>query len=317
MRDRFLLLAVMGSASMACGAIVPSHVEAQVTPPPRRDVDLSRPAGTTCTPPDCYSSLVDEQAKLVPGTALLTYPDSLRATGVSARVTVHFIVDTTGQVRPHSVQFVETPNQLFSVAALRALAGARFTAAKFHGRLVSQAMTWTLEFRPSVSGSAPAQLSEPQPLVQPAPAAGTYFEFKIDKNAAPLPGNPSPQYPDTLRSMNVQGEVVAEFVVDTMGHVDTTTVRILRSTHELFTNSVRAVLPMLRFSPAEVGRRKVKQRVQMPFQFNVQRETKASKPPLPDLATCRRMGPTHSARTLSETPCASLRDSLPSSSPPQ
>ena len=45
--------------------------------------------------------------------------------------------------------------------------------------------------------------------------------------------------------------------------------KVLKSTHDMFTNAVRAVLPNMKFYPAEVGGRKVKQLVQMPFQFSL------------------------------------------------
>jgi protein TonB len=37
----------------------------------------------------------------------------------------------------------------------------------------------------------------------------------------------------------------------------------------LFTQAVRAALPRMRFFPAQVGGKAVKQLVQMPFQFNL------------------------------------------------
>jgi periplasmic protein TonB len=43
----------------------------------------------------------------------------------------------------------------------------------------------------------------------------------------------------------------------------------MKSDHDLFTNAVRNVLPQYRFFPAELGGRKVKQLVQMPFQFTL------------------------------------------------
>ncbi len=49
------------------------------------------------------------------------------------------------------------------------------------------------------------------------------------------------------------------------------TFKVLKSTHDLFTQSVRTVLPNMRFSPAEIGGRKVKQLVQMPFPFSIKR----------------------------------------------
>ena len=106
----------------------------------------------------------------------------------------------------------------------------------------------------------------------PAPAADanqTYFEFQVEKQVSSVPGNPPPRYPDMLRSANVEGEVLAQFVVDTTGRADMSTFKVLKTTHDLFTNSVKAVLPNMKFFPAEVGGKKVKQLVQMPFQFNL------------------------------------------------
>jgi protein TonB len=97
----------------------------------------------------------------------------------------------------------------------------------------------------------------------------TYFEFQVEKQVSPYPGNPAPRYPDMLRSANVEGEVLAQFVVDTTGRAEMSSFKVLKSTHDMFTNSVKAVLPNMKFYPAEVGGRKVKQLVQMPFQFNL------------------------------------------------
>lgn len=104
---------------------------------------------------------------------------------------------------------------------------------------------------------------------QPANDNQTYFEFQVEKQVASYPGNPPPRYPDMLRSANVEGEVLAQFVVDTTGRADMSQFKVLKSTHDLFTNAVRAALPNMKFYPAEVGGRKVKQLVQMPFQFNL------------------------------------------------
>lgn len=105
------------------------------------------------------------------------------------------------------------------------------------------------------------------PVVQDQP----YFDFQVEKPAASAPGSPGPRYPDILRSGGVEGEVLAQFVVDTTGRVEVATFRVLRSTHALFEQAVRSSLPNMRFLPAEVGGRKVKQLVQQPFVFNLQR----------------------------------------------
>jgi protein TonB len=104
----------------------------------------------------------------------------------------------------------------------------------------------------------------------PAPDQ-TYFEFQVEKQVAPAPGNPQPRYPDMLRSANVEGEVLVQFVVDTTGRVDMSQFKVLKSSHDLFTNSVRQVLQSSRYYAAEIGGRKVKQLVQQPFNFTLTR----------------------------------------------
>ena len=97
----------------------------------------------------------------------------------------------------------------------------------------------------------------------------TYFEFQVEKQVSPYPGNSAPRYPDMLRSANVEGEVLAQFVVDTSGRADMGSFKVLKSTHDLFTNAVKSALPNMKFYAAEVGGKHVKQLVQMPFQFNL------------------------------------------------
>src|SRR5438094_396094 len=96
-----------------------------------------------------------------------------------------------------------------------------------------------------------------------------YFEFQVEKQVAAMPGNPAPRYPDMLRSANVEGEVLAQFVVDTRGRAEMNTFKVLKPSHDLFTNAVKSALANMKFYPAEVGGRKVKQLVQMPFVFSL------------------------------------------------
>jgi protein TonB len=110
-----------------------------------------------------------------------------------------------------------------------------------------------------VVGGTPQKIDTDQP----------YFEFQVEKQVAAVPGTNAPRYPDMLRSANVEGEVLAQFVVDTTGRAEMSTFKTLKSSHDLFTNAVKAALANMRFYPAEVGGRKVKQLVQMPFVFSL------------------------------------------------
>jgi protein TonB len=96
-----------------------------------------------------------------------------------------------------------------------------------------------------------------------------YFEFQVEKPVVPAPGSTSPRYPDMLRQAGVEGEVLAQFVVDTTGKAEPGSLKILKSSHDLFIQSVKNALPQMKFIPAEVGGRKVKQLVQQPFSFSI------------------------------------------------
>ena len=98
-----------------------------------------------------------------------------------------------------------------------------------------------------------------------------YFEFQVEKPVLAAPGSPTPRYPEMLKSGGIEGEVLAQFVVDTTGRVQSGSFKVLKSSHELFTVAVRNALPQMRFYPAEVGGRKVKQLVQQPFTFAIQK----------------------------------------------
>lgn len=98
-----------------------------------------------------------------------------------------------------------------------------------------------------------------------------YFDFQVEKPVVAAPGSQGPAYPDMLRSAGIEGQVLAQFVVDTTGRADMSTFKALRSDNDLFTTAVKNALQRMRFLPAEVGGRKVKQLVQQPFQFSLNR----------------------------------------------
>jgi len=65
----------------------------------------------------------------------------------------------------------------------------------------------------------------------------------------------------------VDEAVLAQFVVDSAGRYEEGSFHVLRSSHDLFTQAVRAALPGMRFIPAELNGAKVRQLVQQPFIF--------------------------------------------------
>jgi periplasmic protein TonB len=96
-----------------------------------------------------------------------------------------------------------------------------------------------------------------------------YMDFQLEKPASVAPNSAAPAYPDILRQAGVEGEALVSFVVDTTGRVDLGSFKVIRATHDLFATAVKNALPRMRFLPAELGDRKVRQLVQQPFSFAI------------------------------------------------
>lgn len=71
--------------------------------------------------------------------------------------------------------------------------------------------------------------------------------------------NPAPQYPDLLRSAEIEGAVIARFAYDASGMVDPSSITILTSTHDLLAKSVRTAVAGWRGAPGTSA--------QVPFVF--------------------------------------------------
>jgi TonB family protein len=122
--------------------------------------------------------------------------------------------------------------------------------------------------------SRPARARPRAPLTQASigeevPASGYFTSDQVDEGAELEAGTLDAQYPDSLYQAAVRGEVVVEFVVDTAGQVDGSTVDVLSSTDDRFTASVQEALPLARFLPARRGGRRVRQLVQLPITFGL------------------------------------------------
>jgi periplasmic protein TonB len=103
-------------------------------------------------------------------------------------------------------------------------------------------------------------------------SSGTPFSAdQVERQVALSPGALPPKYPEALRNAGIEGQVMATFVVDESGRAEASSVRFLRSDNQLFEDAVRVALGRMRFSPAEIGGRKVRQLVQMPFVFTIQK----------------------------------------------
>jgi protein TonB len=115
--------------------------------------------------------------------------------------------------------------------------------------------------------------SKGDPNVKAAPIGDnqTYFEFQVEKQAAALPGEigKNLRYPSILQSQNVEGKVTVQFVVDTTGRAEMSTWKVLETSNDLFSAAAKDAVRSSRFYAAEVGGRKVRQLVQLPLAFTL------------------------------------------------
>jgi protein TonB len=105
----------------------------------------------------------------------------------------------------------------------------------------------------------------------PEGAYATFRADQVEKQVSLMSASTLPRYPEALRMAGVGGQVVAQFVVDEEGRVEERTVRFRQSDNPLFEESVRTALGRMRFTPAEIAGKKVRQLVEMPFVFALSR----------------------------------------------
>jgi TonB family protein len=223
---------------------------------------------------------VEKEASPVPDNPAPRYPDLLRSANVEGEVLAQFVVDTMGRVDASGIKVLRSTHDLFTNAVKASLPNMKFTPAEVGHRKVKQLVQMPFQFsltKGSVLGPAirpnpgrgPAVIRGGVGTSQTKLPPGVYLESQVQRAVSPVPGNRGPRYPDMLRTANVEGEVLAQFIVDENGAVDSTSFSVVRSTHDLFTNAVLGSIGSLRFSPAELNGRRVKQLVQMPFQFSL------------------------------------------------
>lgn len=106
--------------------------------------------------------------------------------------------------------------------------------------------------------------------------AFVYTADELDSPVERSAESAGPVYPEALRTQNLEGEVIAEWIVDTTGTADTASFHVLTATHPLFGVAVRDVLPRMRFRPASLGGHPVRQLVRQQFRFQIEAHTVAT-----------------------------------------
>jgi protein TonB len=100
------------------------------------------------------------------------------------------------------------------------------------------------------------------------PTDHPYTEFQVEQQVQAISGT-HVDYPESLRTSGVEGEVLAQFVVNEQGRVETGTFKVLSSPNPAFADAVRRALSGMHFRAAQIGGQKVAQVVQQSFIFKL------------------------------------------------
>jgi protein TonB len=117
-------------------------------------------------------------------------------------------------------------------------------------------------------GIAKGVEGRPTQIVQDQP----YLEAVVEERPEVEAGSCiQPRYPEILRQAGIEGRVLIEFVIDTLGRAERNSLRIINSQHQLFEAPAREAVLSCRFHPGKIQGRSVRVRVQQPINFQIAR----------------------------------------------
>lgn len=130
---------------------------------------------------------------------------------------------------------------------------------------------------PSTIPDIPGQAIPTEPMPNPEDLIGSprvgdsngIYDTNVVEQAPELLSSPPPRYPELLRLAHVEGTVIVEGVVDTLGRMEPKTLRVLASPHPALSASALECLAGAVFRPGRAEGRAVRVLVQVPVRFNI------------------------------------------------
>lgn len=95
-----------------------------------------------------------------------------------------------------------------------------------------------------------------------------FVEAIVEEKPAVLSG-PTPQYPELLRQAGIQGRVMVQAIIDTLGRAEPNSVKVLQSPNPGFDQSAKTYVLKTLFRPARVHGRAVRVLVQLPIDYRL------------------------------------------------
>lgn len=99
-----------------------------------------------------------------------------------------------------------------------------------------------------------------------------YMEAVVEERPETIQGTcGNPAFPDVLRQAGIDGRVLFEFVIDTLGRAERGSFKTISTSHPLFEAPAKSAVLMCRFRPGRIQGRAVRVRVQQPVNFQIAR----------------------------------------------
>jgi len=96
----------------------------------------------------------------------------------------------------------------------------------------------------------------------------TFLEAQVDDPVSPI-NIPKPRYPPVLQQAGIAGRVEVQYVVDTTGHAEPTSWKVMHSTNKAFEEPAREAIMKGVFKPAKIKGQSVRQLVQQAISFTI------------------------------------------------
>jgi len=182
------------------------------------------------------------------------YPDSLKRRGIGGTVGVSVVLDRKGHPDSGSVRVVSTPDTALNEPARTVVLGSHFAPGRAEDRAVRARVVVEVAFDPRDTATAPSPVYEEEDSLSQKPA---------------LVFGPPIVYPQDLQRNRIQGRVVVQMILDTLGRVERGSIQFVGTPHAGFMMSVAQYLGLARFRPGRRNGLLVRSLVHMPVDFRL------------------------------------------------
>jgi TonB family protein len=214
-------------------------------------------------PADSCPTVRPDEAPRILAMVAPAYPESLRVRKIGGTVWLQVEVNCDGLAERGAVRVISSPHPGLDGPAWNAVAYAVFAPGRAGGRAVRARLEVPVLF---------GAVAETTIVLLPAGSgSGQVFSDAVVDERPEVLSFPPVNYPESLRRIALRGDVILEFIIDTLGRAEPASLSIIESPEPAMSaEAIRAALAAT-FRPARVKGRAVRVLVRLPIQFRLSR----------------------------------------------